>query len=239
MLTALDELMLRVVGQLAGRSPFLDAVTLACTALFAIRLLPLMAVLVYLWFRTGNSLGSREAVVETVIGMRAAIEAIIAMLAAGIIACTLRMLLPFRGRPYLVAEPDLLQLDSVPASLVTAVIESGTSFPCDHAAIVSALATSVWLLSRPLGGLCFGWAVLTTCLPRIYVGYHYASDILCGVLIGVAVALCVRLLLPTLPILGFANRLALRRPALFQVALFTLMFQSAMVIDEIRIAFQN
>lgn len=38
--------------------------------------------------------------------------------------------------------------------------------------------------SKRLGAACFAWSLLVVGLPRIYCGYHYASDILGGALIG-------------------------------------------------------
>jgi undecaprenyl-diphosphatase len=234
MLTTFDEQVLRLVGGVAGRWPLLDKIALSFAGLFSLRLMPLMAVLIYLWFRTSNGASSRRAVVETLIGMRAVIEAVIAMFVAGAVACLMQCLLPFRNRPYQSGDPAL----AAPTGMTAELIEPGNSFPCDHTAIVIALATAVWLVSRPLGVICYAWAILATCLPRIYAGHQYASDVLVGVIIGLDVALGVRLLLPTVAALDLTNRVALRHPALFQVALFILLFQSAMVFDEIRLAFR-
>jgi undecaprenyl-diphosphatase len=239
LLCELDEHVLRLAGGIAGRWPLFDKIAVSFAGQYSVRLMPLMAVLIYLWFRTGNGGRSRRTAVETIIGMRAVIEAIIAALVAGTISCLMRDLLPFRSRPYQSGDPAFVAPIGMPNGLIADLIEQGNSFPCDHAAIAIALATAVWLASRPLGTLCYAWVALTTCLPRIYVGYHYASDILVGVIVGLDVALGVRLLLPTVPALKFTSRIALRNPALFQVALFILLFQSVMVFDEIRLAFRG
>lgn len=237
--TALDEAVLRLTSRIADQWQFLDRVPVQLVSLCSVRLMPLIAVLIYLWFRTGNlwfrprsSRGSSCAPREIMISMRTVIEAIVAMLAAGAISCLLQILLPHRNRPYRSGDPAFV----APTGLIPDLAEQGSSLFCDHAAIVIALSTAVWLVSRPLGTLCYIWAALTTCLPRIYAGYHYTSDVLGGVLIGLAVAFCVRWRLPTATALMVSNRIALRQPASFQIGLFILLYQSAMVFDEIRLA---
>ncbi len=61
----------------------------------------------------------------------------------------------------------------------------GQSFPSDHAtaAFALALATLVFL-SRPLGGLLLGLAVLIG-FARVYCGVHYPGDIVGSLLVSV------------------------------------------------------
>jgi membrane-associated phospholipid phosphatase len=66
-----------------------------------------------------------------------------------------------------------------------------SSFPSDHAALFCALLTGVWLVSRRGGVLLMVYILIAICLPRIYVGIHYPSDVLAGVALGVfSVLLC-------------------------------------------------
>ena len=66
-----------------------------------------------------------------------------------------------------------------------------SSFPSDHAALFFALLTGVWLVSRRLGISLLIYVVIVICLPRIYVGIHYPSDILAGAALGIlSVLLC-------------------------------------------------
>ncbi|HEU4837782.1 MAG TPA: phosphatase PAP2 family protein, partial [Micavibrio sp.] len=44
--------------------------------------------------------------------------------------------------------------------------------------------TGIFVFSRPLGTFCYIWTFFIICMPRIYGGYHYASDILAGAVIG-------------------------------------------------------
>jgi hypothetical protein len=53
--------------------------------------------------------------------------------------------------------------------------------PSDTAALAFALAAVAWSSSRRLGAAAVAWAAVVTCLPRLYIGYHYLSDLLVGV----------------------------------------------------------
>jgi membrane-associated phospholipid phosphatase len=61
-----------------------------------------------------------------------------------------------------------------------------SSFPSDHAALFFAVATGIWLVSRTVGILTVCYVVLVICLPRLYVGIHYPSDVLAGAFIGIS-----------------------------------------------------
>jgi hypothetical protein len=41
--------------------------------------------------------------------------------------------------------------------------------------------------SRLCGGLAYLWVLLFACLPRVYLGYHYPSDVVAGAMIGTAI----------------------------------------------------
>lgn len=59
-------------------------------------------------------------------------------------------------------------------------LEDWSSFPSDHAAYLSALAFGLAYISRrltvPIVLYTAGWI----CLPRLYLGVHYATDIIVG-----------------------------------------------------------
>ena len=58
------------------------------------------------------------------------------------------------------------------------------SFPSDHAAMFIGLAVGLFLISRRLGILVFLYALLNPILVRMYLGYHYPTDIIAGGVIG-------------------------------------------------------
>lgn len=65
-------------------------------------------------------------------------------------------------------------------------LENWSAFPSDHAAYLCALAFGLAYLSRSLTVPIILYAAGWICLPRLYLGVHYASDIVVGTGIGVA-----------------------------------------------------
>jgi undecaprenyl-diphosphatase len=56
------------------------------------------------------------------------------------------------------------------------------SFPSDHTAGAVAIAVSLWLYNRKLGLPMF--ISLLIGFSRIYVGHHYPTDVLGGIVVG-------------------------------------------------------
>jgi len=73
------------------------------------------------------------------------------------------------------------------------------SFPSDHAVLFFALATGIFFASRRAGWSTFVYVTTMICLPRLYLGAHYLTDILGGGAIGTSLA-------------WLANRQAIRKP---------------------------
>lgn len=66
-------------------------------------------------------------------------------------------------------------------------LKDWSSFPSDHAVLIAAIVVAVLLLNRLIGVLALVWAVCVILLPRVYLGLHYASDIVGGAVLGAAV----------------------------------------------------
>jgi undecaprenyl-diphosphatase len=88
------------------------------------------------------------------------------------------------GRPY-ATHPHLLVLASR---------TSDFSFPSDHAVMAGAAAAGLLLVSRRLGLLAAG-AALVMALARVYIAAHYPWDVLAGLALGAVVAVLGWLLL--------------------------------------------
>jgi membrane-associated phospholipid phosphatase len=98
------------------------------------------------------------------------------------------------SRPYVV-HPNALVLVSKTAD---------PSFPSDHAAMAGAVAVGVWLVSWRLGLVATACA-LVMAADRVYVGVHYAQDVVAGLGVGAFAALLVWLLL-RIPVTRLVDR---------------------------------
>ncbi len=128
----------------------------------------------WLWFRSGKDAASRQ---ETII------VSLAGALLAVLISRILQRILPYHGRLIHEAGSGFV----LPAGVDPNTLSNWSSFPSDHAALFFALSTAVWFQSRRLGYLAGVWTFFFICLPRIYLGFHYPSDVLAGALLGIAI----------------------------------------------------
>ena len=61
-----------------------------------------------------------------------------------------------------------------------------SSFPSDHAALFFLLTVCLFSVSRILGSIALADTIFLICLPRVVLGVHYPTDIVCGAFIGIA-----------------------------------------------------
>jgi len=116
---------------------------------------------------------------------RAKLVATIPLAIAGVVAArVLAKILPFRERPFRTAALHF----QLPHGMSTERLYSWSSFPSDHAVLFAALAAGVFFASRRLGVLALGYVALCIVGPRVYLGWHWPSDVLVGVLLGIAFA---------------------------------------------------
>lgn len=168
---------------------------------------------------------------------RQRIIAILCGVVIGLIATrALATVLPFRMRPMYV--PGIgYHPPSIP--LLTN-LEHWSSFPSDTAALFVGLAFGIFLLSRVMGALLMVYAAVWACLPRLYLGIHYPSDLVAGALIGMAtVWLSVWILEAREGALGRRvmapiTALERRHPQVFYAAAFALSFEVAVIFDDLR-----
>ena len=94
-------------------------------------------------------------------------------------------ILPYRARPI---HSDAVDVNYVNEGLHN-YLDGWTSFPSDHAALFFCLSVSLFYVNRKIGVIALIYTTLIICLPRIYVGFHWPSDILAGAFLGVAIAI--------------------------------------------------
>jgi len=130
------------------------------------------AILWWGWFRpTPNRTRDRQIILS---GAFAGLVAV--SLARGPVAS-----LPFRVRPINIPELHF----RTPAGFDQTGLIHWSSFPSDHAVLYFALATIACLISWRAGIFAYCFAFLVVCVPRIYLGVHYPTDILAGEAIGI------------------------------------------------------
>lgn len=111
-----------------------------------------------------------------------------------------------------------------------------SSFPSDTSALIFALAMAVFLKSRKLGWLCFFWALLVACMPRIYSGYHYPSDVIAGILIGIVSTALAAAWMPVL-IIETSEALRRRYEPFYHAAIFVVLYLTATMFIDVRQTF--
>jgi undecaprenyl-diphosphatase len=181
----------------------------------------LLGLLWWSWTRRDGALIDRHLTsVRTIIG---------ALLAVAV-ARGLQNLLPYRPRP--LHNPELGFLP--PFGIETLDLDGWSSFPSDHAVLFFALSTALWLASRPVGLFAFFWSTVVICLPRIYAGYHYPTDILAGAVVGVLVMLAVMRMPIRERMAGLIGRVETAYPGWFHAVFFLVTFQMATLFENAR-----
>jgi|ERR1700730_1874834 undecaprenyl-diphosphatase len=125
----------------------------------------------WLWFQDGDIRRKREAL------LAAMIVSFPALAVARILSWVV-----FRPRPL----NETRVLFRAPYGVKAVVWEGVSSFPSDHAVLFFALATGIFFASRRAGWFTFAYTSIIICLPRLFIGVHYATDILAGGAIGIS-----------------------------------------------------
>jgi undecaprenyl-diphosphatase len=156
--------------------------------------------------------------------------AIFACLVAVIIARGLALMLPFRERPMVVAALHFQR----PYGADDGGLIDWSSFPSDHAAVFFSLAMSIVFVWRAAGIAALIYVFLFIGMPRLYLGFHYPTDIMGGALIGIALALIARAKLFRDWVRSFIMPWLERSPGSFYACLFILTFQIATIFQSMR-----
>lgn len=173
------------------------------------------------WFKTSEQQAQvRTHLISTILGCFIAMT----------LARALALLLPFKIRPMHDESLNFL----LPYSVPQRALEGWSSFPSDHAALFYCLSAGMFYISKKVGVFAFIYTTLLIGLPRIYLGLHYPTDILGGMLIGITAASLGKLRLfdkkLSTPILNWSTR----KPEIFYPILFLVSYQIADMFNNSR-----
>jgi len=134
-----------------------------------------MVLLWWVWFQPGNDIQERrEKLICTML---------ISPFALGL-ARLISFLAPFRMRP--IHNPELQMRLAYGVNSQTLI--NWNSFPSDHAVLFFTFAAGLFCVSRKVGAIALAYVTLFIGIPRIYLGFHYPTDILAGALLGAGAA---------------------------------------------------
>ncbi|BDG03249.1 phosphatase PAP2 family protein [Anaeromyxobacter oryzae] len=225
---SIDHAVLAWLNGFAGRSHLLDAAVTELAQSNLAKGVPLAAVLLARWFGAApehDRVRRREIIVAT-------------FAAAGLAIVLGRLLahaFPFRPRPVHDAALGFVP----PYGGAERVLSDWSAFPSDHAMLFGAMATGLAFLSRRVGLAAHAYAAAFILLPRIYLGWHYPSDVLAGAALGIALAAVI----VAAPIRTRVARLPLallaRRPGAFYAAAFVVVMQVSTLFGDVRRVLQG
>jgi len=165
--------------------------------------------------------------------MRRTREHLLRTLGAGVVAIfaarILAMTLPFRVRPRFEPALHFVAPAGNPSDLV-----DWSAFPSDHAAMFSALAVGLCFISWRAGLIAILYTVFIICLPRVYLGLHYPSDIAAGLALGALVGYCMNAAAVSRNLASRALRWESESPGGFYFAMFIVSFEFSTMFYSLR-----
>ena len=224
MLSSIDRAVVTFLNQFVGRAPALDALLAAVSVNDLVKGNAVMAVLWMLWFSPWPACQGPARRAGLIAGLAGSIAALA-------LTRLLSLVLPFSARP--LHEPALHLV--TPAGLAPTSYSDFSSFPSDHAALFVGLAVTISFASRRWGLIVLAYVLAVICLPRLYLGLHYPSDLLAGALTGAGAAIAARWLLAQQSRLaGAIAAWSYRRLPAFYALFFLVTFQVATLFHHAR-----
>lgn len=175
----------------------------------------------HLWFSSDGEKEKRRKAVTSIL-----IAAVLSIIVTRFIA----FVSPFRLRP--MYDPALIHA-SFPIEIHYNLVR-WSSFPSDTAAYFCALAFGIAYLSRRLAVPIALYTVIWVCLSRMYLGIHFASDMVAGAAIGIAVAWIFLRSAWIQSICARPARVAETRPQWFYPLAFLVSFEMATIFAGLR-----
>ena len=214
---AIDIAVIQYVNSFAKKSVMFDRIILEIFQLNSLKMMPLVAMMIWLWFSTEQP-PKRKAIFTGFAGGFIAL----------VVTRVVQNLAPHKPRAALNGTFDFV----LPTGGYTS---DWSSFPSDTAGLAFAMAVGVWLASRKIGVLAFFWATFVISFPRLYGGFHYLSDLVAGAIIGIC---CTYLLWRANrvsdPLFNTVMRISKQYPPWFYAMAFIVAFQTSTYFGDIR-----
>ena len=205
-----DSSILFFLNQFAQRSPCFDQFIAFLSDCNLLKGGVIVGMMWWIWFEDEDVRRKRAVLLAT----------LLATLPALILTKTLTVV-TFRARPL-----NEARLAFHPPYFVNPVDwKQLSSFPSDHAVLFFALAAGILIASRRAGWFALFYVSAVICLPRMYLGEHYATDILTGAAIGVIPVCLANLPRIREPLTGWALRWAEASPSSFYFLAFLVLYQ--------------
>jgi len=202
-----------LISRLAHRSLRFDLFVILVSNTRLLKGGVILGLIWWAWFQDEDRRRTREAL----------LAAIIASFPALAVARVLSWVF-FRPRPF---NDTRFVSFRVPYGVEAAYWEGNSSFPSDHTVLFFALVTGIFFASRRAGWFALVYVSLVICLPRVYIGEHYATDILAGAALGTSMAWLANRPLIRKPLTGWALRWLDARPGQFYLFSFLVTYQMA------------
>jgi undecaprenyl-diphosphatase len=220
-MNAFDTSIIHFLNQFAQRSWFADRLIVAVAYNHLLTSALITSIFWWAWFRDDEVEGTERPIV---------VSTILLTTGALFLARVLALLLPFRERP--LRNPSLQF--HIPFGVSQQALINWSAFPSDHAVFFFALTTCMLFLSRKLAIATFCYVLVVICVPMVYMGVHYPTDILAGALIGIGVACLLlsqrlRSSLSSMPLLWLK-----RSPAVFYPCFYLITFLFGTMFDPLR-----
>jgi len=213
---------LTFLNQFSQSSPLFDSLVVYAAKSNLFKGGVIMTLFWWAWFKSDASVDheARERILSTLL------FAILAIVLGRLLA----RLMPFRVRP--IASSDLVFV--LPHGFRPGTLQTLSSFPSDHAIFFFSLATGLCFARPRLGSIAVSYTVFVIIFSRIYVGYHYPTDVLAGALIGVGIG-CVANVRPVRAWVGsYGMRWLSSHPASFYALFFLLSLEIAEMFEGVR-----
>ena len=169
----IDQSVMAGLNRWAGLSPGFDSLVRLLSDWHFFRAAPLVTFLWWAWFRDRDP-DTRGAILRGLVMVGAATMA----------SKALQLVLPVHIRPFVLAGELGLRL---PANIATNWGQ-GSCFPSDTATLHFALAMVISRISRSWGMAALAWVVTIIALPRVYLLYHWPSDVVGSAVLVLAIA---------------------------------------------------